>query len=318
MKTAIVVASDENYLPAACCALLSCVQAGRATGQTEMFLIADQVPPSILNEVRRFLMDHKIPARIIDRCIEYPAYRADRWVSLAGYVRLHLDDYFDRSWSRVLYLDADTRVKVPLQPLLEMNLRGRVLGAVDHAMENRDHVSRLSMADDAPCLNSGVLLFDWPAVLSLGLLGQARRFAFENPSLCIYHDQDALNKVFEGLWTPIDLRWNLLRTFIQRLPRCRPYILHYTEPGKPWSSTKQPYWLADALWYRRILRNSPWPDFAKAISFGDVLKAARYQFQIYASHPPPFRLSADGLRADLVTPLPAANLFSAMRASLRQ
>jgi lipopolysaccharide biosynthesis glycosyltransferase len=298
MKTAIVVSSDENYLPAACCALLSCVHAGRSTKHAEMFLIADRVPPLAINQVQQFLRHRDVPARIIERRVGFPAYRADRWISLASYVRLHLDDYFDASWDRVLYLDADTRVKVPLQPLLEMSLRGKVLGAVDHEIGSRDHVARLSMAEDAPYLNAGVLLFEWPKVLSLELLRQARCFAADNPDLCLYHDQDALNKVFEGLWMPIDFRWNLVREFVALLPRFRSYIMHYTESEKPWSSEKvPPYWVGDAVWYRRVLRKSPWPDFAKAIRFFDLLRAVRYECKSCTSQLPPWlRLSADGLR----------------------
>jgi lipopolysaccharide biosynthesis glycosyltransferase len=277
MKTAIVTISDEHYLPAACCALLSCIQGGRVNDQVELFLIGDGVSPSALDNGRRFLAYQKVPAQVIERRPETAMYRVDRWVSRATYARLHLDEYFDGSWQRILYLDADTRVMAPLQPLLDCDLRGRALGAVDHG--EHDHVSRLSMADDAPYLNAGVLLFNWPEVVSSNLLIQAREFALSNSDLCLYWDQDALNKVFEGLWAPLDPRWNFLRAMIERYPNIRPYIKHYSEPEKPWGKEKKPYWLDDALWYRRVLRNSAWPDFATPISSGDIINAAKYFFR---------------------------------------
>ena len=205
MKTAIVVAADETYLPAACCAVISCRRTGRVT--EPIFLVVSNVSDNAVLAARRFLKERRGDAEIIRLPTDLSGYQVDQWISPAAYTRLHLDDILDGRWHRVLYLDADTRVLAPLGPLLEADLDGRVLGAVDN-IRDHNHTERLSMAVDSRYFNSGVLLFDWPAVLSAGLLAQCRCFAVQNPHLCEFWDQDALNKVFEGLWKPLHLCWN--------------------------------------------------------------------------------------------------------------
>src|SRR6476646_1232468 len=203
MKIAIVVVADEAYLPAACCFVISFLRASRVT--EPIFLIATDVSENSIEMARRFLMERGTDAEIISFRLDPSDYRVDAWVSPATYVRLHLDQVLDGSWDRVLYLDADTRVMVPLWPLLRANLNGCILGAVSQFIDRDDHehLERLSMGADSCYFNSGILLFEWRAILSSGLLAVSRRFAIENAHLCKVHDQDALNKIFEGLWMPL-------------------------------------------------------------------------------------------------------------------
>jgi lipopolysaccharide biosynthesis glycosyltransferase len=275
-KTAIVVVADETYLPAACCAVISCRCTGRVT--EPIFLVVSNVSDNNVQAARRFLNDRRADTEIIRLPIDLSGYRVDRWISPAAYARLHLDDIFDGGWDRVLYLDADTRVFAPLWPLLQADLNGRVLGAVDN-LRDENHTERLSMAVDSRYFNSGVLLFDWPAVLSAGLLAQCRYFAVQNPHLCELYDQDALNKVFEGLWTPLHLRWNYAIELARRLPRERASIKHYNYKDKPWGPKKREFWIADSFWYWRILRRSPWPDFAHPITVRHINKGLRWLYR---------------------------------------
>ena len=85
--------------------------------------------------------------------------------------------------------------------------------------------------------------------MSSGLLTQTRRFAIDNPHLCKFWDQDALNKVFEeGLWTPLNVRWNYGDELAADLPHEYAFIKHFSYKYKPWGPKKQPFWLADAFW----------------------------------------------------------------------
>jgi lipopolysaccharide biosynthesis glycosyltransferase len=160
-------ARDETYLPAACCAVISCRRAGRVT--EPIFLVVSNVSDNAVLAARRFLKERRGDAEIIRLPTDLSGYQVDQWISPAAYTCLHLNDTLDGRWHRVLYLDADTRVLAPLWPLLEADLDGRVLGAVDNTRDH-NHTERLSMAVDSRYFNSGVLLFDWPAVLSAGLL----------------------------------------------------------------------------------------------------------------------------------------------------
>ena len=311
MKTAVVVVADEKYLPAACCTVISCRRAGRVT--EPIFVLVNSASDNSIEAARQFLNERGAAAEIICFHQDLSGYRNDRWISAASNIRLHLDEVMESTWQRVLYLDADTRVLAPLAPLLQIDLAGRVLGAVDQCIDldgrvlgvvdqcgnNPDYLQRLSMAPDSRYFNSGVLLFDWPAILSSGLLAQSRRFAAENPQFSKFLDQDALNNVFEGLWQPLNVRWNYGHRLMKRFPRERAFIKHYTYQYKPWGPRKRPVWIADAFWYWYILRGSPWPDFAHPITFRDLFKAARWWLsRIRSSESLSHRFSDDGLRRE--------------------
>jgi UDP-glucose/galactose:(glucosyl)LPS alpha-1,2-glucosyl/galactosyltransferase len=283
MKTAIIVAADEKYLPAACCAVISCRRAGRV--KEPIFLVVVDVSDNTVEAARRFLKDQRADAEIIRFSIDLSGYHVDQWISPTAYARLHLDDVLDARWHRVLYLDSDIRALTPLSPLLQANLAGRVLGAVEHYGDNPTYLRQQLMEHGSRYFNSGVLLFDWPAVLSADLLAQCRCFAVQNPHLCELWDQDALNKVFEGLWTPLHLRWNYGLEDAKRFPRERPSIRHYTHKDKPWGPKKQPFWIADSLWYWRSLRRSPWPNFAHPITVQDARRGLQWLYRKrYSKH----------------------------------
>jgi lipopolysaccharide biosynthesis glycosyltransferase len=294
-KNAIVIAADENYLPAACCAVISCRRSGRVT--EPLFLVLCDVSDASVEAAGRFLRERRSKAEIIRLHPDLSGYRVSRHISPAAYLRLHLDTLFDNSWQRLLYLDADTWVRAPLTPLLRSDLGGRILGAIT---EPRLAPERLAMKPGSPYFNSGVLLFEWPALLSSGLLDRARRFALESYHLCREHDQDVLNKAFEGAWTPLPLRWNSGHIFATRLPRERALIKHYTERHKPWGRKKQPFWIADGFRYWYTLRRSPWSNFARPVTIHDLLEGVRWLYRTRVSERPSYRVSVDGMRIESI------------------
>ena len=165
----------------------------------------------------------------------------------------------------------------------------RALGAVDN--------NNVMDITQAPYLNAGVMLFDWPATLENGLLGRARQFARERSHLCEWHDQDALNAVGAGCWISLDQRWNFTSFRARKLPQYRPCIMHYTGVRKPWGTKRYPRHLADAIW-RLTLRNSPWPDFAAPVPLRAFFQAARWQCGPGTLNRAQWRRTADGLRIE--------------------
>ena len=274
MRNAIVTATDPKYLPAACCALLSCVGDGVAE-EASLFLLAGDVSAEDAKKADSFLKSRGASVEIV--VIEagrFHPFRIDGYVSASTYSRLLLPDFFDNHWDRLLYVDADARVMVPLQPLIEANLRGRPVGAIHDYLQHliygiEGSRKRLGLRSDAAYFNAGVVCFDWRATIASGLLEKAKTFAIENPQLCKSHDQDALNKTFEGAWTPLDPRWNFMTVAVPdevlRLEypaRFRPYIAHFAGPVKPWTAGFPARYEDHRAWYRDLLRDSPWPDFA--------------------------------------------------------
>lgn len=275
MQNAIVTAADSKYLPAACCALLSCVRDGKAESQASFFLLACGVNARDVEDARSFLKNQGASVEIVaigaDRL---KPFRIDSYVSAATYSRLVLPEIFDDRWGRLLYLDADTRAMVGVQTLLNANLNGKPIGAVHDYLQYfcygiGDSRTRLALRSDAPYFNAGVICFDWRVTMASGLMQRAQAFALESAHLCSSHDQDALNKAFEGAWAPLDPRWNLMTVAIPenvlRLDypeRLHPYISHFAGSVKPWMANFPGRFEHHRAWYRNLLRDSPWPQFA--------------------------------------------------------
>jgi lipopolysaccharide biosynthesis glycosyltransferase len=288
MRNAIVTAADANYLPAACCALISCVRDGEAGYLAKLFLLAHDVPGEDLQEAERFLRYHGTSAEIIPLDVDrFRRFRIDGYVSASTYTRLLLADVFDDRWDRLLYVDSDMRVTMPLRGLFEANLRERPIGAVHDYMRYliyglKHSRERLGLQPDAPYFNAGLVCFDWRATIASGLLQKATAFAIENPNLCESHDQDALNKAFEGSWTPLDPRWNFMVVAVPdhvlRLyypERLRPYVAHFAGSVKPWMTDFPARYEDHRAWYQELLRESPWPEFTARASIRTMANPAR-------------------------------------------
>jgi lipopolysaccharide biosynthesis glycosyltransferase len=214
-KTAIVVCSDAGFLPAACCQLLSTARHLPSHDTARLFLVCCDVEDVDLVEAERFFAARGVEVRIlVPEFAESIATLETRWPR-AAYLRLYFDWIFGPEFDRLVYFDADTRVCASLEPLLTAELGAKPVGAVhDFIYYLTGNIRRrrrdLFLADDAPYLQSGVMVFDWPATLADRSLPRARRFLRAHPDRCWEApDQDALNAALEDEWTPLDPRWNL-------------------------------------------------------------------------------------------------------------
>lgn len=279
MKTAITTATDSGYLPAACCQLKTVADNLPAGRDVSLFLVCCDVSDEDLAAAKSFFERKQVPARIIvpDFVEEKVKPINDRWPR-AAYLRLYFDMIFGPEYDRLIYFDADTRVMSSVEPLLDFDLNGFPAGAVhDFVYYLTGNIRRrrrdLFLSDDAPYLQSGVMVFDWPKLLEDGALERARQFLVDHPEGCMEApDQDALNHALEGKWTPLDPRWNLHETYLNFGGKLKPYLEHYTST-KPWSKRRPPRWAHAAEWYREELKDTIWAGFIPSQSAGDKIGA---------------------------------------------
>jgi lipopolysaccharide biosynthesis glycosyltransferase len=299
---AIVTASDANYLPAACCQLVSSATHLDGMTNVQLFLVVCDVSDKDLSDARAFFDQRGISVEIVvpDFVDEISTLKT-RWPR-AAYLRLYFDRIFDSRWRRVVYFDADTRVSSSLVRLVQADLAGKPVGAVhDFILYVTGNIHRrrrdLFLADDAPYLQSGVMVFDWPKVLAGDDLAVARRFLAEHPEACYEApDQDALNATFENRWTPLDPRWNLHEIYLMYGKVIKPHLRHFTS-AKPWASNRPRAWRDASAWYKAELAESPWPDFVASQSF---LQATQADLKFMAKRYYP------GIRERLMKWLPAS------------
>ncbi len=278
MKIAITTVSDAGYLPAACCQLRSVHE--NLDGKTvDLFLVCCDTSDAQVDSARRYFDSRSVPVTIVvAQAIAERIVPITRKWPRAAYLRLYFDEIFEPAYDRLVYFDADTRVRSTLSEFLGSDLRGQPVGAVhDFIYYLTGNIRRrrrdLDLADDAPYLQSGVMIFDWPHTLNDGGLGRARQALVDNPSGCHEApDQDALNMAFEGRWTPLDPRWNLHETYLNFGGTLQPFLEHYTST-KPWTRLRPPRWADAAEWYRRELAGTMWDDFIPSQSALDRLQS---------------------------------------------
>lgn len=283
MKTAITAATDSGYLPAACCQLKSVADHLPTERDVELFLVCCDVSEADLAAARAFFASKDVPATVIvPDFVEQQVRPINRKWPRAAYLRLYFDMIFDPQFDRLIYFDADTRIMSSVEPLLDLDLKGFPAAAVhDFVYYLTGNIRRrrrdLLLADDAPYLQSGVMVFDWPKLLADGALGRARQFLVDHPEGCMEApDQDALNHALEGKWLPLDPRWNLHETYLNFGGKLTPYLEHYTST-KPWSKRRPPRWADAAEWYREELLDTIWSDFIPDQTTGDRI-ASRLDF----------------------------------------
>ena len=150
---------------------------------------------------------------------------------------------------RVLYLDSDLIVTDNLRPLWDIDLDGRLLGAVTNPLYPfmPDHYARVGLSDPADYFNSGVLLMNLARMRAEETADELRRYAIAHPAND-YPDQDALNVVCRDRWLKLHPRWNVQTTIFDLSPPQLPFpdgmvaealdspaVVHFIGPFKPWT-----------------------------------------------------------------------------------
>ena len=176
------------------------------------FLIEDEAFPEELPEVIRCM-------NVRDQewfRTDGPNYRS-AWTYMA-LMKLALDEVLDEK--RVLWLDVDTIVEDDAGPLLEMDLEGKALAAVEEPRRGR-HPFRY--------FNAGVMLMDLEKLWKSGKSREMRELV--NAQRLDYPDQDAVNLVCQTCIRPVSADWNACK-WTMNVPG--PCIRHYAADKEYW------------------------------------------------------------------------------------
>jgi len=121
---------------------------------------------------------------------------------------------------------------------------------------SQETIDRLALANSR-YFNSGVLLINLTQWRQTQISELAFNFIKMHSEKILWWDQDALNKVFDGSFLWLDVKWNTLIDLAAKTGEIRPdtAIIHFTGAMKPWQrwcsdSRKSIYW--------HYLQRSPW------------------------------------------------------------
>lgn len=169
----------------------------------------------------------------------------DRY-SMATFLRLFALEKIQDDYDRILYLDADIAVRHgDVDIFWTTDLGERPVAAVRDWFNwgkikpvNQRYMNSLGISQDTGgYFNSGFLLVDAAKWRQENLSDQVRRFLVDQPELCRFHDQSALNYILKSRWAEVSPLWNWQTRVLHHILMIEtrdPHIVHFNARRKPW------------------------------------------------------------------------------------
>lgn len=297
MITPLVLACDERYAMPLATTLRSIVESNPTDRPLEIYILTDCIPEHIREKVRNSLPAGSAVIQWIDVDLGlFRDFTTINHISRITYARLLLPRIFP-DISRVLYLDSDILVLDRLQDLCELELGGKILGAVTDGLDFqlKAGTSRPAVPQVQDYFNAGVLLIDLDRWRNARVSEKALEYLAANPA-SPFSDQDALNVACDGQWARLDGRWNYLvydedLAITSLHPDDRPRIAHFVTWKKPW---KAACWAANSDLYDAFRGRT---QFARSSADRalDILRHVWARFR----YSPPVDAAAPSIRAVL-------------------
>lgn len=260
-RPTLVFAIDGNFALPLAVAWLSLSESNpELIGSADVVLLHDSgLGPVVRGRLRRHAERLGIRLLLCRARLPRLPYNTRFGGARANYLRLDIPRAL-AGRGRVLYLDADVLVLADLRPLLDVDLAGLPLAAVQDAV-NPTYDAGKALQDwehwgipgSRAYFNSGVLLLDLPAIARDGLVERAYSVVAERPHSLRLWDQDALNVAAADRWLRLPRRWNTPPlSALRRTPWIRgtagravpetellavesaAAVLHFLSPAKPW------------------------------------------------------------------------------------
>ena len=245
-ETVIVTSFDENYYNYACVPVKTL---GQNYSGNEKLHVRCLVPESLVEKQEKFI-------NIVDEdLLDIKFICSDSYLSLveeglayeSKYItenmshRLFVGSTFEE-YKKIIYIDPDTLVVRDIEPLLNYPLTNKFLAVVEYTGMSKEVFGN----PDLPYFNNGVFIADLDFWRSESLELKFVKWLKENgPTPC--PEQDAMNAVLQGEWSPLPMTFNLLvfklledSEFQKNFDN--PLIVHFVGDLKPWGDSDIPIW----------------------------------------------------------------------------
>jgi lipopolysaccharide biosynthesis glycosyltransferase len=152
------------------------------------------------------------------------------------YYKLVLPDLIPED--RFLYLDTDTVTATDLSPLATIDMQGYPMGFVvqstmGSALEKKFFLE-LGHGKDDPALNAGVMLVDAKRWKAQQCSQRLMQFCRKYPDALLSGDQTAFTALFAKSCFPLDDRFNVRLSTVERDELLPEGIYHFVGSPKPW------------------------------------------------------------------------------------
>lgn len=243
----ILVTLDENYIP-----YLNVMLASMLHSDPEhcfnVYLLHTAINDAALEHTRRLLGEQGTLIPVEARDIDLVNAPTTARYPMEIYYRIFAAKYLPDTLERVLYLDPDIIVNGCLDALYSLELDDYFFAAASHTGKLITKINgiRLDMDEEAPYINSGVMLMNLKKLREEQNLDEVFRFVEERRNLLFLPDQDIISSLYGSKILALDsFRYNMTeRLYMQHAPferdldlqwiRKHSVIIHYCGRNKPW------------------------------------------------------------------------------------
>lgn len=255
----IVLATDDNFVQH-CSVVIASVLANNK--DVSFFVFTEGLKTENERKLKDLAhsMGGELSVCIMDREVvsqfPMPSFMSSH-ISIATYYRLFVERVLPKTIDRVIYMDCDIVVRGSLQPLFEIEMAEKAIGAVFQCCEwaqSNNSYCRLGYSEEYGYFNAGLLLINLDYWRNNGVTDQLFGFIKNNYDRIHSHDQDVLNAVLHKYVTPLDYTWNCLPSFFEKerytfplfvdysKTNNDPLVIHFVSKPKPWQrECKHPY-----------------------------------------------------------------------------
>ncbi|MCG8696594.1 MAG: glycosyltransferase family 8 protein [Bacteroidales bacterium] len=275
-KINILAASDDNYAQHLGVTLVSVFENTSQLENLYVKVIDGNISEENKQKLKQVSDKYKVPIELIPFSLEnIEDYKIDGHISAAAYYRIFLPAFYKEGTDRVIYLDCDVIVNGDIADFYKLPLKDNIIGAVSEPGSSR--VAEMSLKC-GKSFNSGILLIDYKKWMANDVTQKCLDFIKNHPDKIVFHDQDTMNGVLDGIWEDLPETWNYTRVHVAHNKDWKrnnfqtppPKLVHYTNNAKPWHYySRNPY---DFLYFK-YLKLSPWKGFVPYHkTFVNVLK----------------------------------------------
>lgn len=266
--TAILMSSDENYLPYLAVCLQSLVDNASKSNRYDIVVFSTASESYQKHLIVDTYSKDNVSVRFFnpkDLFINTKLISTVSFINETTYYRLAAPVVL-KKFKKVIYTDIDLIFNTDIYKLSEINLGNAPLAAsiepcwalyLSGQLKNKginyyDYSKNvLKLKDEQKYYNSGVLLMNIDEFIKNNYFEQIKNLLKKNNFL--YQDQDILNYLFSDKIMPLDTNWNFeIIPEIGNSPATA-NIIHFVGRKKPWSYPKEDY--ADIWW--KYARRSP-------------------------------------------------------------
>lgn len=269
-RIAVCFSADDKYAPWLGGCICSVLKNALPDDCLDFYIFEDAISSRRKSELQKLLIN--TPHQIYFLSVPFDKFPqlelTHDHLSRATFGRLMMGELLPDSLERVIYLDCDVLVLSSLRPLAEIDLHGKVLGAVEDLGVERfrrqgTHPWNIS---NGPYVNAGILSIDLLAWKKNNTKEKILQYLQRPQYPLRFEDQDALNFVLAKQIQILDPRWNAQMYWLEKdynnYPPCyrqaleSPFIVHFAARTKPWQWGSG--WHKHTLQWRKYFKETGW------------------------------------------------------------